>query len=76
MQNDLLHRYFAGVLRLRHFLQLQEGLEAAWQKLPVPKRLGNLLVPVSFAAAALTMLCAALRAKQEQRKREDRFPFV
>ena len=76
MQNDLLHRYFAGVIKLRHLLQAQESFVDGWKKLPVPQRFLWLLTPLSFAAAAVAMLLPVLRTKKEQRERQKRFPFT
>ena len=38
MQNDFLHRYFAGILRLRHLLQAQESIEQGLKKIPASQR--------------------------------------
>ena len=76
MQNDALHRYFAGVLRLRHFLQLQENFEDGWKKLPLPQRLLWLLPLASFAAAFLAQLLAALQKRRAERQRKKRFPYA
>ena len=76
MQNDALHRYFSFVLRLRHFLQLQENFEDGWKKLPLPHRLLWILPLASFAAAGFAVLRSALQKRRAEQQRKKRFPYT
>lgn len=77
MQNDLLHRYFAGILRLRHLLQAQESIEQGLKKVPAPQRFLWALPLLAFGAAFVgELLLPFIRAEKAHRERKKRFPYT
>ena len=77
MQNDFLHRYFTGILRLRHLLQAEESIEQGMKKVPAPQRFLWALPLLAFGAALVgELLLPFVRDKKAKQERKKRFPYT